>query len=411
MCSQNLHSVPAIDQKGVAMNKPSRFLLALITAGLIASLASLAPAAANVSEAAGLQISVVQSTSGSGAGRTITWNVTITDSQNRDFITTGTPTANQILIPRSSSRACVSAPVAFSANSLNSGDCQSFFTRVLSHDPQRVSTSSGTITYDLTSNDSGGQTVASYDAAQASTRPFGAVVAYLKFHTDTACTVAEGRCWNLYGSTGAWTPTAVAGISVVAGQGGSSGGVVNSSPVKYSGPEFYNLDRKAVLAGSAVLLEGRKLNLISSAMIGGKTAQLSSATNDSMKLTVPPGLAPGLYNLDVVTVDHGRLVHLNAFRVVEALSETQMTIEGQGIFSGEEFKKLTAFARGQHQDMNSVTCIVNSNSVGKSYMQARSLCDRILATNLKISRKQIESRSTVKSGAVYARVIFSSNLG
>jgi nucleoside phosphorylase len=99
---------------------------------------------------------------------------------------------------------------------------------------------------------------------------------------------------------------------------------------------------------------------------------------------------------------------MNAIRIREELAPTSMTIRGLGIFTGEEFKKLTAFSRTQNPDMNTVTCIVNSNSEGKSFMQARALCDRIAATNLNIKNTQFEVRSTVKSSAVFARAVFSS---
>ena len=391
------------------MKNALRIFVSVVTAMLLAMTVTAMPASGDETQAAGLQISVVQTEVGTGGSRTITWAVTITDTQNRTFITTGTPVAGQILIERSSSRACVSAPVAFSANSLNSGSCNSFFTRLLNSDPARISTSSGTITYDLTSNDAAVGTLANYDAALASTRTFGAVVAYLRFHTDTPSGGSNLR-WNLYGSTGAWTPSPVAGISVVAGQGGPAGvtATSNAAPIRYSGPEFSELFQKPALAGSSATLEGRKLDQISSVTIGGKAAVLSNATDKSVNIGLPAGLTPGVYDLVVTTANHGKLTHMNAIRIREVLPATSLTIQGTGVLSGEEFKKLTAFSRTQNPDMNTVTCIVNSNSEGKSFMQARALCDRIAATNLNVKTTMFEARSTVKSSAIFARVVFSS---
>ena len=390
------------------MYKPFRALITLVAGGLLIASPTITPAFGSQAAASGLQISVIQSESGSGQARTITWNVTVTDSRGRDFITTGSPTVNQILVSQSSARACESAPVAFSANSLNSGTCTSYFTRMLNQNLSRVSTSSGTITYDLTSSDSNGSnTVATYEAALASTRTYGAVVAYLRFSTDSGQN--HDRYWNLYGSTGAWTPSAVAGITVVAGQGGpAGGGTVVTAPIKYSGPEFSGLSLKPVLNGTGTTLEGRKLDQISSITIDGKTAKLSDATDKSLKLELPAGLKPGVYDLVVNTANHGNLTHMNAIRVREVLPATSLTIRGSGVLSGEEFKKLTAFSRTQNPDMNTVTCIVNSNSEGKSFMQARALCDRIAANNLNIKTTMFETRSTVEGSAIFARVVFSS---
>ena len=390
------------------MKKVFRALLAVLTTSLLATSVPAIPAAGDETQAAGLQISVVQTEAGSGPSRTITWTVTITDTQNRTFITSGLPTSSQILIERSSSRACQSRPVAFSANSLDSGTCNSFFSRLLNSDPARISSSSGTVTYNLTSAEGvNSSSLASYEAALASTQTYGAVVAYLRFSTDTGS--GSNLRWNLYGSTGAWTPTAVAGIATVAGQGGPAGSPVTpGAPIKYSGPEFASLSLKPVLSGTATTLEGRKLDQISSITIDGKPAKISDATDKSLKLELPAGLKPGAHDMFVVTDGHGKLTHMNAFRVREVMPNTSLTIKGSDVFSGEEFKKLTAFARTQNPEMITATCIVNSNSEGKSFTQARALCDRIAATNLNIKTTMFENRSTVQGSAIFARVVFSS---
>ena len=180
------------------------------------------------------------------------------------------------------------------------------------------------------------------------------------------------------------------------------------APVKYSGPEFSGLSLKPALAGSSATLEGRKLDQIASVTIGGKAAKLSDATDKSVNIGLPAGLAPGVYDLVVTTVSHGKLTHMNAIRIREELPETSLTIKGSGVLSGEEFKRLTAFSRTQNPDMNTATCIVNSNSEGKSFTQARALCDRIAASNLNIKTTMFENRSTVQGSAIFARVVFSS---
>jgi nucleoside phosphorylase len=99
---------------------------------------------------------------------------------------------------------------------------------------------------------------------------------------------------------------------------------------------------------------------------------------------------------------------MSAIRVREELPATSLTIKGSGVLSGEEFKKLTAFARTQNPEMNTATCIVNSSSEGKSFTQARALCDRIAASNLNIKTTMFENRSTVQGSAIFARVVFGS---
>ena len=180
-------------------------------------------------------------------------------------------------------------------------------------------------------------------------------------------------------------------------------------PAPYSGPIFQGLAMNPLLSGSQAVLEGRKLDQIASVTIGGKAAKLSDATDKSLKLELPAGLAPGVYDLVVTTANHGKLTHMNAIRIREELPPTSLTIKGSGVLSGEEFKKLTAFARTQNPEMNTATCIVNSSSEGKSFMQARALCDRIAATNLNIKTTKFEVRSTVEGSAIFARVVFSSD--
>jgi len=223
---------------------------------------------------------------------------------------------------------------------------------------------------------------------------------------DTVTVAKISNIWSAY-NLPVFSAMPVTNGSTVGGAS-SQGPGAGAAPIKYSGPEFSELSLRPALAGSSATLEGRKLDQISSVTIGGKAAVLSNATDKSVNIGLPAGLAPGVYDLVVTTANHGKLTHMNAIRVREVLPETSLTIKGTGVFTGEEFKKLTAFSRTQNPDMNTVTCIVNSNSEGKSFMQARALCDRISATNLNIKNTKFEARSTVEGSASFARVVFSS---
>jgi hypothetical protein len=223
---------------------------------------------------------------------------------------------------------------------------------------------------------------------------------------ETVTVAKVSNIWSAY-NIPVFSAISVTNGSTIRGSSGqgSGGGV---APIKYSGPEFSGLSLKPVLNGSGTTIEGRKLDQISSITIDGKAAKLSDATDKSLKLELPAGLKPGVSDLVVNTANHGKLTHMNAIRIREELPATSLTIRGTGVLSGEEFKKLTAFSRTQNPDMNTVTCIVNSNSEGKSFMQARALCDRIAANNLNIKTTMFETRSTVEGSAIFARVVFSS---
>jgi hypothetical protein len=246
-----------------------------------------------------------------------------------------------------------------------------------------------------------------YRNAQGSTPPTDLLTAYVDLVSGRALFATSMGTHVVAQSVN--SPLVVYSASVNYGSVGSGPGSVGAAaPVKYSGPEFSGLALKPALAGSSATLEGRKLDQISSVTIGGKAAVLSNATDKSVNIGLPAGLTPGVYDLVVTTANHGKLTHMNAIRIREVLPPASLTIQGTGVLSGEEFKKLTAFSRTQNPDMNTVTCIVNSNSEGKSFMQARALCDRIAATNLNVKTTMFETRSTVKSSAIFARVVFSS---
>ena len=246
-----------------------------------------------------------------------------------------------------------------------------------------------------------------YRNAQGSTPPTDLLTSYVDLVSGRALFATSMGTHVVAQSVN--SPLVVYSASVNYGSAGSSPGSVGTpAPIKYSGPEFSSLSLKPVLNGSGTTLEGRKLDQISSITIDGKAAKLSDATDKSLKLELPAGLKPGVHDLVVNTASHGKLTHMNAIRIREELPATSLTIKGSGVLSGEEFKKLTAFSRTQNPDMNTVTCVVNSNSEGKSFMQARALCDRIAATNLNIKTKMFEARSTVEGSAIFARVVFSS---
>ena len=204
------------------------------------------------------------------------------------------------------------------------------------------------------------------------------------------------------------TPPSSASAPSASPQIGTVSQSISPVTLKYSGPEFLDLHAKPFVDGSRATLMGRKLDFIDSISLAGRQAVLLEVSSSSIKIQLPTGLNVGLHHIVAISSDHGKLTHMNAIRIREELPATSLTIKGTGVLSGEEFKKLTAFSRTQNPDMNTVTCIVNSNSEGKSFMQARALCDRIAANNLNIKTTMFETRSTVEGSAIFARVVFSS---
>jgi hypothetical protein len=182
---------------------------------------------------------------------------------------------------------------------------------------------------------------------------------------------------------------------------------IESEEVRYRGPVLFESEVEVLAGDSVVSFTGKKLDQVTKASINGLTISFTVRGDASIEFKLPASLEPRMHSIDLIS-SHGKLTHMNAIRIREDLAATSLTIKGSDVFSGEEFKKLTAFARTQNPEMNTATCIVNSNSEGKSFMQARALCDRIAASNLNIKTKMFETRSTVEGSAIFARVVFSS---
>lgn len=177
--------------------------------------------------------------------------------------------------------------------------------------------------------------------------------------------------------------------------------------VGYEGPEFDNPGAKSHLAGNDMLIVGKRLDTIKSMSILGSTVSFRAVSATEMVLSIPASLEQGIYDVSV-TSPQGVLIHLRAVNVKAKLLPQSMTIKSSRVFTGEDFQVLTAFARAQDTRMVEATCVVNSNSRGRSFMQARLLCERIAMANPNIRVTMFESRSTVKNAQVYARVTFAS---
>jgi hypothetical protein len=179
------------------------------------------------------------------------------------------------------------------------------------------------------------------------------------------------------------------------------------TPAKYSGPEFSGLSAKPVAVGASSVLEGKRLNEVSSITIGGKSATFT-ATATELKLDVPKDLAPGLYDL-VINSSAGKLTQINAVRVQGPLTALSVTTVSEGRISSEQLHEHALIAAMQQPELTKARCIVNGPNLAQAKAQAERLCALVRASNKNIETTVVESRSTVKNNSVFARVIYGWN--
>jgi hypothetical protein len=195
--------------------------------------------------------------------------------------------------------------------------------------------------------------------------------------------------------------------------GGGGGGNSNSeaetpTPAKYSGPEFSGLAGMGIMTGSTGKLEGKRLNEISSIEIGGKAATFTATSATELELSLPAGLAPGLYDL-VTNSSAGKLTHINAIQVREPKKSFSITTRSTGKISNDQYIEHSLIAAMQIPELNKARCVVNANSIAMARAMANRLCAVVKASNPNIETTIVEPRSTVKGDAVFARVIYGWN--
>ena len=246
-----------------------------------------------------------------------------------------------------------------------------------------------------------------------STVPFtGRIDLEIVSGTLTSAATPNAKSIDLLGSNNQFSPPNVyaEGIVWALSQGqsqGNSGASPALTPVKYSGPEFSGLSAKPVAVGASSILEGKRLNEVSSITIGGKSATFT-ATATELKLDVPKDLAPGLYDL-VINSSAGKLTQINAVRVQGPLTALSVTTVSEGRISSEQLHEHALIAAMQQPELTKARCIVNGPNLAQAKAQAERLCALVRASNKNIETTVVESRSTVKNNKVYARVSYGWN--
>ena len=201
---------------------------------------------------------------------------------------------------------------------------------------------------------------------------------------------------------------------VVSGGGGGGGGTPSAqssatpTPAKYLGPEFSGLSSMGVMTGSSPKLEGKRLNEISSIEIGGKAATFTATSATELSLSLPAGLAPGLYDL-VINSSAGKLTHINAIQVRAPKQSFSIMTRSQGKISNDQYLEHSLIAAMQIPELNKARCVVNASSMAMARAMADRLCAIVKASNPNIETTVVEPRSSVKGDAVFARVSYGWN--
>ena len=177
------------------------------------------------------------------------------------------------------------------------------------------------------------------------------------------------------------------------------------APANYSGPELSGLSSKEIISGTSSRLEGKNLSSVTSIEIGGKPATFKLDGSSALDLTVPAGLAPGLYDL-VINSPSGKLTHINAILVREPLRSFSITSRSEGRISEEHYQEHTIVASMQLPELNKARCVVNGPNLAQARAQAARLCALVKAANPNIQATVVEARSTVKGNTVFARVSY-----
>lgn len=197
-------------------------------------------------------------------------------------------------------------------------------------------------------------------------------------------------------------------VQVSAPIGGSSNNSSNQvsqvKEVRYEGPEFSELSQKSMLPNLSYRLSGKKLDEITALSIAGKQVSFS-ATTDSVLITLPAGIEPGLYDL-IVESSHGKLTQGSAISVRTPLKVWSYTTKSLEKVSEDDLLEHFYVSKVQDSELSKARCIVNSKSLEQALTAAKRLCALVRAGNASITETVVEARSTVKGNMAYARVVY-----
>lgn len=245
----------------------------------------------------------------------------------------------------------------------------------------------------------------------------GTVAFVSKTSTEVICDLTMGPDYSdtgieIYtGTLGSGSATQVAYIDVSRSSTGSSSdssaGSQQASPPAYAGPSIESFDRLPINGGGILTATGKRLDQVRSATINGTAATLShillSPTLHALNISVPSGLAPGIYDLEMQTA-HGKLTYAAAIVVKAKPVLASFTLRGSGSQLGSELaEELRMIGSLSSSDYSKIHCVVNKSHPDAAAIAAE-ICGILQTGSLASANAITSTKSTYKGSGFWVRV-------
>jgi hypothetical protein len=157
-----------------------------------------------------------------------------------------------------------------------------------------------------------------------------------------------------------------------------------------------------VSPGGTLIASGKKLDQIWSATINGEVATLSY-TVDSLEVSIPAGLAPGKYNLEMQTA-YGKLTYINAILVKAKPVLASFTLKGSGSqVSLDLADELRSIGSMFSSDYSKIHCLVNTSNPDAADIAAE-VCGVLKSGSLASAKTLSSTKSTYKGSGFWVKV-------
>lgn len=177
-----------------------------------------------------------------------------------------------------------------------------------------------------------------------------------------------------------------------------------SAAPKYAGPEFSSFG-SATLAGSKLVVTGKKLDNINSMKINGTAVTYKINSSSELEIDLPKDLAPGKYDVEINSI-HGKLTHLQGVTIKAVVPTKESAFKAEGAwFNYGSLLELTNIAKQIGSEYNSVKCIVNAADPVVAERLAKRACSYIEANRLRGKAVTYESKSSFKGDGFWVRVV------
>lgn len=209
---------------------------------------------------------------------------------------------------------------------------------------------------------------------------------------------------NFAGST--LTQTGVITFRVSGGVDAPAAAPVDKTPVRYRGPEFFGPAHFGVLPGSTLRVEGKNFDTIQKLYLGETEVDFRLTGEQQLAIKIPTDFAPGVYNLRANAGRHGN-AYFEKFVGIRAMPQafSKLTAGSQKL-QGVALLSQVVSARKKDSMLNKVQCVVNSNSLERSRINAAKLCSMVAKAAKGVRQFEIVTKSTVTTNRVFARVSY-----